>query len=98
MTQSLLTKYSRDELVQTLRILKTYKAALSQVGERALLIDTNSPSSLPLRVEYAQGFDLETVKKTAKEALSSYFHMEAFPENTSFVLSNTLVGGMRIFL
>jgi hypothetical protein len=91
MDSSLFSPYSRDELKDTLRVLKNYKSALAQVGNRALLQDTAHPSSLPLRVEYAEGFSLDTVKNATKEALSSYFHVEAFPENTSFVPSQTLV-------
>jgi hypothetical protein len=48
-----LSSYSREQLQDTLRILKSYKIAQRQIGSRAILLDPKNPGSPLLRVEYA---------------------------------------------
>lgn len=68
-----LSSYSRDTLVDTLRVLKNYKNSLRQVGKRAQLVDTTTPVALPVTVEYIPTLDRALLEKTAAAAVKKFF-------------------------
>lgn len=92
-----LTSYSLDELTDALRVMKSYKASLRQIGGRAKLQDQKHPVAPVLTIEYAPGFGLDTVTAFAKSAVLQYFPEAQFDDAVVFTENNKLTGGIRIF-
>ncbi len=64
---------TRDQIIDTIRVLKNYKNSLRQVGKRAILMDPRSlMEDIPL-VEYASGIDQSLLRKYSESATSVYF-------------------------
>ncbi len=63
-----LSTYSREELERALSVLQAYRVSLKQIGARAHLEDPKSPLPTQLRVEYATGIQMDTVRSYAQKA------------------------------
>jgi hypothetical protein len=92
-----LSSYPRETLEHLLRMLKSYRASLKQIGKRAELIDPLDPPSLRAIIEHHSSMEPEDAEKYAKAAIAF-----AFPKYTgaSAVLrkNDTLKGGARVFV
>jgi len=91
------SSYSRETLVDTLRILKSYKSTLRQQGHRAVLQDTHVSEVLIPKIEYAPGIDTDILMDYAQKACRKYFPEYSGSLEKSFFHENAkLVSGMRI--
>ncbi len=92
-----LSSYSREQLTDVLRILKSYKTGLVQIGHRAYLVDPKETMSVRVRVEYPVGASLEDIRSFAGSSMREHFGLETIPEDIVFVETPALIGGIRIF-
>ena len=90
------SQYSKEELTETLRLLKSYRAALKQVGNRATLIDSKNPKEKFFRIEYAPGISEDFLKNFAENACKTYFP-EVATARKEYVLNEKIIGGIRVF-
>lgn len=79
-------------------MLQAYRVSLKQIGARAHLEDPKSPEPIKLRVEFASGIQLDTVKSYARSGASTFFP-EFYGDDTliEFLENNRLTGGIRMF-
>lgn len=93
-----LSTYSRETLLDTLRILKLYKTSLVQIGHRAHLQDPKSAHETVIRVEYPQGASMDEVSEFTHFTLKKSFAMDTIPKGIQYVEAPDLIGGIRVFV
>ncbi len=91
------TSLTRDQIIDTIRVLKNYKNSLRQVGKRAILMDPRSPTvEMPL-IEYAPGIETTFLKKYSETAMTTYFpDYTGSPESIIFRENKNLTAGIRV--
>ena len=97
MSLDTLSSYSREQLSDVLRILKSYKTGLVQIGHRARLIDSKESEMVAVRVEYPVGALLLDIETFAIASLKEYFSLVRKSEDIVFVEAPSLIGGIKIF-
>ena len=73
MTTIDLSSYPRESLENILRIVKSYRNSLKQIGKRAHLFDPKNPPSIASIIEYASGMERDTVEKYAISCIKNLF-------------------------
>ena len=88
---------TRDQIIDTIRVLKNYKNSLRQVGKRAVLMDPRFPMvEMPL-IEYASGIETTFLKKYSDSAMTSYFpDYSGSSDAITFRENTNLTSGIRI--
>ena len=92
MKASDLSTYSLGELTDVLRVLKNYKVSLRQIGDRAELSDPKNPEPAKLKIEYAVGFSMDTVRSFARSAVTRYFPEALFDDKATFQENPNITG------
>ena len=68
-----LSDHTRDSLIDTLRVLKSYVTASKQIGKRAHLSDPKHPDTPNICIEYSPLSDLAFVKEFSEKVLHRFF-------------------------
>lgn len=91
------TPLTRDQIIDTIRVLKHYKNSLRQVGKRAVLMDPRSPTvEMPL-IEYAPGIETTFLKKYSETAMTTHFpDYTGSLESIIFRENKNLTAGIRV--
>lgn len=92
-----ISHYSREELQDILRVLKTYKQSHRQIGARARIYDPKNPPEPELRVEYASGISQSLLEKILQSAIALHFPDIKDQSNVVYTENTHLTGGIRIF-
>jgi hypothetical protein len=92
-----LSSYSLEELTEALRVMKSYRTSLRQIGARAKLEDPKHQVAPSFSIEYAPGFTIDIVQSFARSAVSEYFPEALFDDNVTFIENKKITGGIRIF-
>ena len=91
------TSLTRDQIIDTIRVLKNYKNALRQVGKRAILMDPRYPMIAAPVVEYTSGIETTFLKKYSDSAMISYFpDYTGSSDAITFRENKNLTSGIRI--
>lgn len=97
MPKNSLSSHSRESLLDTLRVLKSFVLASKQVGKRAHLADPKHPSAPTVRIEYSPSVELSFVKDFSEQVMKRYFE-ETHDLPREFKENAHLAGGIRLFL
>ncbi len=73
MTTLNLSTYSREQLEHILKMLKSYKNGLKQIGKRAVLIDPKNPPKTRAVIEMHSGLDEKQAEKYAQAVIHTTF-------------------------
>lgn len=92
-----LSSYSKEELIDVLRILKNYRTSLKQIGSRAEIIDFRNPKNKNFRIEYTSSSDKNFVEKFVDVACKKYFPDAWSDSKKEFVVNDKIIWGVRIF-
>ncbi|MBP6981147.1 hypothetical protein KBB25_00010 [Candidatus Gracilibacteria bacterium] len=92
-----LSDYSRSDLESTLKILKSYRLSLLQIGKHAKLVDPKNLPALQVRVEYAPSLEESVVKEYAYKCLLEAFPGLEHPSDLSCKENPQISGGIRVF-
>ncbi len=88
---------SREEITFSLKLLKEYRNALKQIGNRASLSDIAFPK-VHIRVEYAPHASMDHAKKMVESLFGRFFQDISYvAETTEFTENPKLSGGIRLF-
>ncbi len=68
-----LSSYSKQDLQEVLRIVRDYRSARKQIGNRAVLRDPRVKPAKQFRVVYACNADLDAIKKYTADILPRLF-------------------------
>jgi hypothetical protein len=92
-----LSSHSRDTLEAVLRIVKSYRNGLKQIGHRAKLLDPKSPPPIEVVIEYATGMTVESATSYAQKCIEILFPSFS---GEKFILreNGLLTGGVRVFV
>lgn len=97
MLNTKLSSYSKEELYDVLRILKSYRSSLKQIGKRAKLKDDKQKIAKIFRIEYAGEMDKNFLENFSAYACGKFFPEAAFDAQKEYIQNNEIVGGIRIF-
>jgi len=91
-----LSSYSSQELQDALRILRDYRNARKQIGDRAVLQDPRVPAEKALVIEVSQELQSDELQGFFTQVIQKFFP-EASGKTFSVRTRAGLSGGMRIF-
>ncbi len=92
-----LATLSREEITFSLKLLKEYRNALKQIGNRASLADIAFPK-VHIRVEYAPHAGMDHAKKMVESLFERFFRDIPYSASTTeFTENPALSGGIRLF-
>lgn len=91
MTALSLSSYSREQLTDVLRIMKTYRASLMQVGHHAKIVDPDAPHIPVVRVEVPSQALTDEIRTFATRAVVEFFHITPQSQDIIFIEKPDLV-------
>ncbi|MBP9812639.1 hypothetical protein KBC86_04605 [Candidatus Gracilibacteria bacterium] len=92
-----LSSYSRETLEHLLKIVKSYRSGLKQIGKRAKLEDPNNPIPIRAIVELHPSLDEKDGVRYAEAVIHSVF--PTYTGESPLIRKNDeLKGGARVFV
>lgn len=91
-----LSSYTHSDLQNILRVVRDYKTARKQIGNRAVLRDPRVESKKLFRVVYSKNIDLDRLKDNFQKFFQAYFPEES-ADDLIYQMDMNLVGGIRLF-
>lgn len=92
-----LSSYSRETLEHLLKVVKSYRTGLKQIGKRAKLEDPNTPTPVRAFVEIHSGMDEKEGIRYAQAVIQYAFPTYTW-ESPVVKVNPELKGGARVFV
>lgn len=91
------SSYSQDELLDALKILRSYRAAAKQIGNRAKISDMKRNKKPFFRIEYAPEVGEDFLYNFSDSVIQKYFPEVNSQTEKVFMPNSSLSGGIRVF-